>query len=238
MSDPSFSTYQLVEMVDRIQAGDMSAQDELLQRVGTRLERLARKMLGRFPSVRRWADTGDVLQNAAMRLLRALTDVRPGSTREFFGLAAEQMRRELLDLSRQFYGPHGVGANHASRDLNRDSNAATVDPPDPADSDELERWCAFHEAVEQLPAEEREVVGLASARRRNWTMPRRWTGSASSLLQAAVQQKPGAWKSARMPRKHSAPASRHGSSQRASSFVQHMHGGMPSWCDQNGAPRT
>jgi RNA polymerase sigma-70 factor (ECF subfamily) len=35
------------------------------------------------------------------------------------------------------------------------------DPPAPAeDDDELDRWCAFHEAVERLPVEQREVVGL------------------------------------------------------------------------------
>jgi RNA polymerase sigma factor (sigma-70 family) len=35
------------------------------------------------------------------------------------------------------------------------------DPPANAvDSDELEKWCAFHEAVAQLPITEREVVGL------------------------------------------------------------------------------
>jgi RNA polymerase sigma factor (sigma-70 family) len=28
------------------------------------------------------------------------------------------------------------------------------------DAAEFEKWCAFHQQVEQLPAEEREVVGL------------------------------------------------------------------------------
>lgn len=32
---------------------------------------------------------------------------------------------------------------------------------------ELERWCTFHEQVEQLPVEEREVVGLTVYH--NWT---------------------------------------------------------------------
>jgi RNA polymerase sigma-70 factor (ECF subfamily) len=80
-----------------------------------RLERLARKMLRRFPGVHRWAETGDVLQNALLRLLRALQEVRPESVRGFFGLVAEQMRRELLDLARHFCGPQGLGARHDSR---------------------------------------------------------------------------------------------------------------------------
>jgi RNA polymerase sigma-70 factor (ECF subfamily) len=161
MPNPSFSTQHLQRWLDRIQAGDASAQDELLRHAGNRLERLARKMLSRFPGVRRWAETGDVLQNATLRLLHALKEVRPACTREFFGLAAEQMRRELLDLLRHFYGRQGHGANHASQADDRGSRAEGCEPPDRADDpDVLERWCAFHEAVEQLPAEEREVIGL------------------------------------------------------------------------------
>jgi RNA polymerase sigma-70 factor (ECF subfamily) len=118
-------------------------------------------MLRRFPGVHRWAETGDVLQNATLRLLRALKEVRPASTREFFGLAAEQMRRELLDLSRHFFGPEGAGGKHASQAGAVDAGAAASAPPDRShDTDDLERWCVFHEAVVQLPAEEREVVGL------------------------------------------------------------------------------
>jgi RNA polymerase sigma-70 factor (ECF subfamily) len=162
MPDPSFSTTRLQAWLDRLQTGDPAAPDELLRRVGGRLERLARKMLGRFPGVRRWAETGDVLQNATLRLLRALQEVRPANTREFFGLAAEQLRRELLDLSRHFFGPRGAGAHHASQAGHTDPQGEGCEPADSTnEGEELERWCAFHEAVEQLPAEEREVVGLA-----------------------------------------------------------------------------
>src|SRR5690348_11525341 len=98
MADPSAQTAQLVEWVDRMRAGDASARDELIRGFQGRLELLARKMVGRDPRVRRWVDAEDVLQNALLRLLRALETVRPESTRAFFGLAAEQLRRELLDL--------------------------------------------------------------------------------------------------------------------------------------------
>ena len=167
MPDPSFSTQRLQGWLDRLQAGDAAAQDELLRQIGGRLERLARKMIRRFPGVRRWADTGDVLQNATLRLLRALREVRPANTREFFSFAAEQMRRELLDLAKHFFGPQGEGANHASFCEPQQGRAATVEPLDPADAEDLDRWWAFHQAVEQLPPEEREVMGLAFYHR--WT---------------------------------------------------------------------
>jgi RNA polymerase sigma factor (sigma-70 family) len=106
-------------------------------------------------------ETDDVLQNALVRLLRALREVRPESMRHFFALAAEQMRRELLDLARHYYGPHGHGAHHASHGPQDDTEGAGPEPADRGDdSDELERWCQFHREVERLPAEEREVVGL------------------------------------------------------------------------------
>lgn len=70
MDDPP-QTAQLHDWLDRVQAGDLAAREELLRGVGNRLERLARKMLRRFPGVHRWVETDDVLQSALVRLLRA-----------------------------------------------------------------------------------------------------------------------------------------------------------------------
>lgn len=161
MADDSVHTAQLHGWLIRMKAGDPAAREELLRGLAGRLEHLTRKMLRRFPNVRRWADTNDVLQNALLRLLRALEAVHPGSMREFFGLAAEQIRRELLDLARHFYGPLGHGANLAGQAPWGPASSGTEEPADPADdADDLERWCCFHESVAGLPAEEREVVGL------------------------------------------------------------------------------
>jgi RNA polymerase sigma-70 factor (ECF subfamily) len=161
MADPSAQTTQLVQWVDRMRAGDASARDELIRGFQGRLEALARKMVGRDPRVRRWVDAEDVLQNALLRLLRALETVKPDSTRAFFGLAAEQMRRELLDLARHYYGPEGEGANHDSVSPRPDDSRPGLDPSAPdAAANDLERWTRFHEEVERLPVHEREVVGL------------------------------------------------------------------------------
>ena len=92
-------TTQILGWVDRLRAGDASAMGELLVHFETRLIRLTRKMLRTFPAVRRWEQSDDVFQGAAMRLRRALKGLTPGSTREFFQLAALQVRRELLDLA-------------------------------------------------------------------------------------------------------------------------------------------
>jgi RNA polymerase sigma-70 factor (ECF subfamily) len=153
------------QLVARLQQGDERASDELIRRASARLEALARRMLRRFPNVQRYEQTGDVLQGATIRLLRALAKIRPATTRELFGLAAEQIRRELIDLSRHYYGPEGWGANHDSNAQPAGHSSAPKNPREPfapeEDPVDLERWTAFHEAVAHLPTDEREVFALA-----------------------------------------------------------------------------
>jgi RNA polymerase sigma-70 factor (ECF subfamily) len=154
--DSSFDTIQLHEYIDRYRAGDRASTDAFLRRVSGRLERLARSMLRGFPNVRRWADTDDVLQNSLMRLLHTLQETQPETTRHFANLAALHIRRELLDLARHFrkrLDPPGLAADDRG-------NAAQVAHADTAVADSLDLWSAFHEQVERLPVEEREVVGL------------------------------------------------------------------------------
>src|SRR5262245_39233249 len=84
VSDPSFQTAQLHHWVERLQAGDLAARDELLRSVCGRMEFLARRMLKGFPNVKRWADTDDVMQSALLRLLHTLNRLKPASVRDFF----------------------------------------------------------------------------------------------------------------------------------------------------------
>jgi RNA polymerase sigma factor (sigma-70 family) len=161
IADSAAKTTVLVHLLERMQGGDRAARDELVRAFQTRLEHLARKMLHRYPSVGRWVEAEDVLQGSLMRLLRALESVQPTSTRAFFGLAAEQMRRELLDLGWHFYGPQGDGANLASVGDDAGASRPRFEPPETGDDDgDFDRWCRFHQEVEKLPGQEREVVGL------------------------------------------------------------------------------
>src|SRR5262245_11894987 len=110
VTDLPLQTLQMHDWLDRMRAGDRAAREELLRAICGRLEQLARRRLRRFPSVRRWAETWDVLQSSLLRLLRALEQMRPASTRDLFNLAAVLMRRELLDLARHYAGRGGEGA--------------------------------------------------------------------------------------------------------------------------------
>jgi RNA polymerase sigma-70 factor (ECF subfamily) len=150
--------------LDRLRAGDESARNELVQHACGRLERLARKMLGDYPHLKRWEDTGDVLQNALVRLCRALQHVTPPAVEDFFRLAALQIRRELRDLARHYFGPEGPGTKHAS-DVVKEGSTGSWHPAyeqayDSGEPSRLALWREFHEQIESLPDEERAVVDL------------------------------------------------------------------------------
>jgi RNA polymerase sigma factor (sigma-70 family) len=147
------------DLLDRLRAGDGSARDRLIALAQARFVALARAMLRRYPQVRRWEQTDDLLQAALVRLHRSLAEVRPEGVGHFDNLAAAQIRRELIDLARRHRGPEGLGANHHTDGADPGSRLAQV-----ADGstrpESLEEWSAFHEAVGRLPEEERQVVDL------------------------------------------------------------------------------
>jgi len=147
----------------QLRAGDDQARKELLNCACQRLTHLTRKMLKGFGRVKRWEQTDDVVQNALLRLYRSLAEVQPAGAVEFYRLAAVNIRRELLDLAKHYYGPRGLGANYASIAKGPDQSQAEPAFDQPAAGDDpgrLAAWTAFHAQVEQLPAEEKEVFDL------------------------------------------------------------------------------
>lgn len=151
--------------LQRLRQGEAGACNELLEQTSQRLESLTRKMLRDYRGVRRWEETGDVFQNALVRLCRALQTVVPTSPGDYYRLAALQIRRELIDLARHHYGPWGLGANHASQPGIKSPQSDSLPPAhDPADVSaepaRLALWTEFHEQVEALPDEERQVFDL------------------------------------------------------------------------------
>jgi RNA polymerase sigma-70 factor (ECF subfamily) len=165
MADPSTQTAQIQACLDRLRGGDEAARAELLGCACDRLRNLARKMLKRYPKVHRWEQTDDVLQNATLRLHRTLQQLPVETSRHFFRLASLHLRRELLDLAKHYYGPLGQGARHAtagpddSATPGEDSEAAG--PADlSGEPSRLAAWSEFHQQIEALPEEEREIFDL------------------------------------------------------------------------------
>ena len=183
--------------LDRLRAGDESARLELIRAACGRLERLTRKMLGGWRRVHRWEETGDVMQNAMVRLCRSLAEVKPVRAADFFRLAALHIRRELHDLAKHYYGPRGLGANHATAAWQPPSGDESADSLawEPLGTEEdpvsLAAWSEFHEQVERLPEEEREVFDLL------WYQELS-QGEAAELLGVSERTVKRRWASARL----------------------------------------
>lgn len=152
-----FSQTELIEgQLARVRAGEDGAVNRLIEHAGERLLHLTRKMLAGFAQVRRHEQTDDVLQNALMRLSRALNDGVPEDARHFFRLAALQIRRELIDLSRRYNGKGACSLDGGKTDDYADRSPAelTNDPR------RIAEWTEFHRLIAELPEKEREVVDL------------------------------------------------------------------------------
>lgn len=190
MTDVSI-TQRLQGLLNQLQQGHSSARDDLINVACDRLNHLTRKIFQDFARLKSFEQTEDIAQNAAVRLRQSLEDVTPATVREFFGLAALQIRRELLDLNRKLYGraPGQAGAGHSAGSgsgdaagqpaggqrrvpvqvglpANRGSTDETEARKDVDGSDmthdprRLECWSRFHEAVQNLSEDMREVVEL------------------------------------------------------------------------------
>lgn len=200
---------RLAGCLKRLAEGDDSARVEILEVCNERLRELSSRLLGKFAKVRRWDNTDDVAQNAAMRLYRALGDTVPDSPRGLMALMATQIQRELIDLARKHSGPMSYAQNHDTN-VARDGTSGGVHRVDEAEDvgdgleEELplERWESFHAAVESLPEEHREVFRLVwylGADRETAaktlglsvrTVGRRWQ-EAREMVAAALKNSPG-----------------------------------------------
>ena len=208
MADAPPLTVHVQACLDRLRGGDQAARAELLGCACERLRKLARKMLKGYPNVRRWEQTDDVLQNAALRLHRTLQQLPVGTARDFFRLAALHIRRELLDLARHYYGPQGQGAHHTSWDpegsASAEDDSGLLAPADLSqEPSRLAAWGEFHEQIWALPDEEREAFDLlwyqslsqAEAAEilgvSERTVKRRWLSARLALREALQGEIPG-----------------------------------------------
>jgi RNA polymerase sigma-70 factor (ECF subfamily) len=205
MSAEISQTQQVQGWIDRLQAGDPSARDELIRSACDRLQNLTRKMLRRYPRVKRWEETDDVFQSATMRLYRTLQEVTPKTAEEFFRLAALNIRRELLDLVKHYYGPRGHGANHASTPGgDPDDSRPQAEKSDiTRDPFRLADWSEFHQHIDTLPDEERQIFdllwyqGLTQAEAAQLlnvaerTIKRRWQSARLKLHESLHGERPG-----------------------------------------------
>jgi RNA polymerase sigma factor (sigma-70 family) len=154
----------LTDCLERLRAGEPQARDAVIACAAGRMRIIARRMLARFPNVRRWEDTDDVFQAAAMRLHRTLGRLAIDSPRDLLGLAVLQIRRELLDLARSHAGPESYAAHRGTNGIPGTGSAdgqiveRIEDLATTASS--LDRWTRFQQAIDDLPDDLREIFQL------------------------------------------------------------------------------
>lgn len=180
--------------LERLAAGDAKACEDLIAIACERMRVIAHRMLRTFPTVSRWDETDDVVQNAALRLYRAIQQIHPQDARGFTGLAAIQVRRELLDLAKKHAGPESYAANHETNYHRIDGeHRAKIDAASGRgeEPERQERWTRLHDAAGALPEEERELFHLV------WYLGMKQE-EASRVLGCSVRTIKRRWESAKL----------------------------------------
>ncbi|MFM7137038.1 MAG: sigma-70 family RNA polymerase sigma factor [Planctomycetota bacterium] len=160
-------TMSVTELLAVVSAGDEQARAAAKHRlVGLAIDHMrtvAHRMLRGFPAVRRWEQTDDIVQGAALRFVRALEEVVPQDAGHLIRLMAMQVRRELLDLARKYGAERSFSRQHETNAFADQSGImkveAAMDTDDSRDGT-LVLWTDFHAAADALPEEERELFHL------------------------------------------------------------------------------
>jgi RNA polymerase sigma-70 factor (ECF subfamily) len=202
MSDSVLSSSaHLQELLDLFRAGHAPACDALLQHSLERVRQLAHQMFHQHANLHRLDETDDVLQKAMIRLRQALSKLKPAHVRAFYGLAARQIRWVLRDLAREMARARAVvrtGRGLPACPLGEGEPIDRADEPG-----DLLAWSEFHESIERLPDEARqmfdllyyealpqaEVAALLQVSLR--TVKRRWQRARLLLHQALQGERPG-----------------------------------------------
>lgn len=152
------TTIAVQRLLDDLGTTDSPSDDPvvraLLARSVDRMNLICSRLLhGNYPRLMRrpaYLDTNDLVGALVSRLLRALQEVKPRSTRQFFGLVNKHLRWELNSIARRIDlnpAQHGYAAEPVE-----------LAPPSAADdSATLQRILAI---IEALPDAEREVFEL------------------------------------------------------------------------------
>lgn len=144
----------MVELMNRIKAGDAIAVHEFYVRAEPFLRGIARRLLN--PGLRRQVDSTDVAQSVFRRVLTGSMRARFENETRMLGWMATIVRNRIRTLSRRVKGPGG-GSFEAYLEGGHET-ASERDPADWAeDADEVNR---FQDAMERLPEAEREVIAL------------------------------------------------------------------------------
>ena len=150
------------DLIERLNAGDRTAGDELFTLLYPRVVQLAKLMLGTFPDIRLQHSAESFVHEAWIDLQTALKTVRPEDSRRYLGLAVQKARFALLDIAKKERRRLDTIPLTPGR-ATLDDSAPGFEPFTGSSTDpgRLEVWTRFHEAVGELqPDELREAFEL------------------------------------------------------------------------------
>lgn len=118
---------------------------------------MAHRMLGSYDRNKLDEETNGLVAEAYLRLNRSLTDLQPETVRQFFGLAALQMRRHLLDILRAIHG-RGEGKRPKITSINPGGSQDSALPIAFPDARNVPVWTSIDvlESLDKLDDRQRE----------------------------------------------------------------------------------
>ena len=152
------TTADVRDLIERLRAGDETAQRALLDRVAHRLQRIAAAELGkRFPRLLAQHDPGSVASLAYVQLKKALKTTRPATAEEFYRLMFRKVRHVLVDMARR-QGREEVRKRDAPLTPDASGSEGPFEISDTTyEPSRLAFWTEFHREVESLPDNQRVV---------------------------------------------------------------------------------
>ncbi len=143
--------------------GDTAARDELVNSVFQRLNGLCQKLLGKFPGVAAYEQTGDVMGEVWPKLLKELARKDFKDSAHFFAFSAALIRNVLIDLLRKHYGRNGKGLREAAAQEKPNAEERHVAVLEGEDTDTPARNAMrreIHHIIHCLPSPHQEMFNL------------------------------------------------------------------------------
>ncbi|QDT38731.1 sigma-70 family RNA polymerase sigma factor [Stratiformator vulcanicus] len=187
--------------------GEPGADDKLFRLCERRLMAIVRRVKLSYDRLDRWEQTEDVFQEVAIKLFEEVRSRDYVDARHFYRSAALIVRRTMIDMARHHFGPEGAARQHQTQAAGRGGDSESRLPYEGGSEthrpDTLAEWSDFHQLVEGLDDDSREMFDLlyyhgltqeeaatvldASAR----TVRRRWRAAKLELAGRLAPEQPG-----------------------------------------------
>jgi RNA polymerase sigma-70 factor (ECF subfamily) len=144
-------------------AGDPAAMAELLRFSQDRILTYIRNQFRAYRRLAPYVDSEDVLADVQLKVTQSFRGEPFNDLMHFLRLTARMARNQMVDLTRRYFGPLGVGTHeiHLNEDTSKPALAGPNEAPaadDPPDARALR--VELDDVISGLPQEHRDVFDL------------------------------------------------------------------------------